>query len=220
MSVGAVVGCSCSYICYRNTRWAEDRFVGSCSCADLGCPKSVTCWVPYAWWGGVNGRGKQTGKKWPVRVFCEEFLGEYWGTNPITQCTAAAGETGYSAGYKVRGAPARGWLCRGKKWKFCGHRASHLQHLLGQGGLQVGSASFLLQSQWFSVHRESCVLVTFVLGPGRDAGCDLDEGWGSVVLSQGGSGHSQLWLIDSAFRIGKFGGFQEWCASNHSTLNL
>lgn len=45
-----------------------------------------------------------------------------------------------------------------------GHRASHLQHPIpwGREGCW-GSASFLLQSQWFSADRESCVLGTFVL---------------------------------------------------------
>lgn len=42
------------------------------------------------------------------------------------------------------------------------HWASHLQHPWGREGCW-GSASFLLQSQWFSADRESCVLVTFVL---------------------------------------------------------
>lgn len=43
-----------------------------------------------------------------MSIFCEEFLGVYWGNNPITCVTALPGETGDSAGYKVRGAPARG----------------------------------------------------------------------------------------------------------------
>lgn len=48
---------------------------------------------------------KQTGKNGLYVCFAKCFLGDI---EEITHVAAATGETGDSAGYKVRGAPARG----------------------------------------------------------------------------------------------------------------
>lgn len=124
-----------------------------------------------------------------------------WGDiREITYVVAAAGETGDSAGYEVRGASARGWLCRGKRWDHVctswapgPERASHLQHLLEWGGqLELTRLPLAIPTVLPPpADRETCVLVTFVLAamtslPPLSAGerCRLWFGWRTRVGGQ------------------------------------
>lgn len=97
----------------------------------------------------------------------------FWGDiEEITCVTAALGETGGSAGYKVCGASARGWLCRGKNWDHVytnwaldPERASHLQHILGWGRkLELNRFPLAVSMVLLPpADRKSCVLVSLVL---------------------------------------------------------